>query len=242
MLRKSFCCYPASEVAVDQAEAEAEKPWRGNWGSMANLKAIEALEHCLGSSTQSCPTLCDPVDYNPPGSSVHGISQAIILEWVPSPFLEIFPTQGSNLCLLHWQADSFTTPPGKPLRKQEAYSKVLGPTVYSQFLSFTPWVTLRQSLGPEHRTRSRGHLWSQNYCNISWFWVTGISWFWPFPATCKMCPDSIFPSTDPCWGLLTSRVRPVTHQSRRGRGRMQGWGGGQIQTESSGGHWPSLKS
>ena len=32
--------------------------------------------------TQSCPTLCDPMDYSPPGSSVHGISQARILEWV----------------------------------------------------------------------------------------------------------------------------------------------------------------
>ena len=31
---------------------------------------------------QSCPTLCDPMDYNPPGSSVHGILQARILEWV----------------------------------------------------------------------------------------------------------------------------------------------------------------
>ena len=32
--------------------------------------------------TQSCPTLCDPVDCSPPGSSVHGILQARILEWV----------------------------------------------------------------------------------------------------------------------------------------------------------------
>ena len=31
---------------------------------------------------QLCPTLCDPVDCNPPGSSVHGILQARILEWV----------------------------------------------------------------------------------------------------------------------------------------------------------------
>ena len=36
--------------------------------------------------TQSCPTLCDPVDYNPPGSSVHGILQARILEWVAISF------------------------------------------------------------------------------------------------------------------------------------------------------------
>ena len=32
--------------------------------------------------TQSCLTLCDPVDCSPPGSSVHGILQARILEWV----------------------------------------------------------------------------------------------------------------------------------------------------------------
>ena len=35
---------------------------------------------------QSCPTLCNPVDCNPPGSSVHGIFQARILEWVVSSF------------------------------------------------------------------------------------------------------------------------------------------------------------
>ena len=31
---------------------------------------------------QTCPTLCDPMGCSPPGSSVHGIFQAVILEWV----------------------------------------------------------------------------------------------------------------------------------------------------------------
>ena len=35
---------------------------------------------------QSCPTLWDPVDCSPPGSSVHGILQARILEWVAISF------------------------------------------------------------------------------------------------------------------------------------------------------------
>ena len=35
---------------------------------------------------QSCPTLCDPMDPTPPGSSVHGIFQARILEWVAISF------------------------------------------------------------------------------------------------------------------------------------------------------------
>ena len=35
---------------------------------------------------QSCPTLCDPMDYNLPGSSVQGILHVRILEWVAIPF------------------------------------------------------------------------------------------------------------------------------------------------------------
>ena len=36
--------------------------------------------------TQSCPTLCDPIHYSPPGSSNHGISQARILGWIAISF------------------------------------------------------------------------------------------------------------------------------------------------------------
>ena len=52
--------------------------------SMVHLIAC-ALRAC--SVTKSCLILCDPTDCSPPGSSVHGISQARILEWVafPSP-------------------------------------------------------------------------------------------------------------------------------------------------------------
>ena len=46
--------------------------------------------------------LCDPVDGSPPGSSVHRILQARILEWVAISFSRgIFPTQGSNPGLPH---------------------------------------------------------------------------------------------------------------------------------------------
>ena len=41
---------------------------------------------CMGvKSFKSCPTLCDPMGCSPPGSSVHGILQARILEWVAMP-------------------------------------------------------------------------------------------------------------------------------------------------------------
>ena len=44
-----------------------------------HLKAKVLVAH-------SCPTLCDPMDCSPPASSVHGILQARILEWVAMPF------------------------------------------------------------------------------------------------------------------------------------------------------------
>ena len=37
-------------------------------------------------SLQSCLTLCDPMDCSPPGSSIHGIFQARVLEWVAIAF------------------------------------------------------------------------------------------------------------------------------------------------------------
>ena len=55
------------------------------------------------SITKLCPTLFDPMDCSPSCSSVHGISQAGILEWVAiSSFRG--SSQGSNFCLLHRKA------------------------------------------------------------------------------------------------------------------------------------------
>ena len=66
---------------------------------------------------QSCLTL-PPCEIHWPRSSVHGILQARVLEWVSVPNSRgVFPTQGLNLsllCLLHWQAGSLPlAPPGK---------------------------------------------------------------------------------------------------------------------------------
>ena len=69
---------------------------------------------------QSCLTLCDPMDCSPPGSSVHGISQARILQWVAiSSFRESSrPRDQSRVSCIspHWQANSLPlAPPGKSI-------------------------------------------------------------------------------------------------------------------------------
>ena len=65
---------------------------------------------------QMCPTLCNPMDCSLISSSVYGILQARIQEWFAiCSSRGIFPTQGSNLGLLHCrQIDSLPSePPGK---------------------------------------------------------------------------------------------------------------------------------
>ena len=55
---------------------------------------------------QSCPTLSDPMDCSLPGSSVHGISQARVLEWVAFPSPEDLPDPGMEPGSPALQADS----------------------------------------------------------------------------------------------------------------------------------------
>ena len=62
---------------------------------------------------QSCLTLCDPMDCSPSGSSVHGILQARILEWVAIPFSRALPNPGIKLGFPALQVDSLPSkPPG----------------------------------------------------------------------------------------------------------------------------------
>ena len=66
---------------------------------------------------QSCLTLCDSMNYSPPGSSVHGILQARTLEWVAMPFSRGSSPPRDRTCisyLLHWKALLPLTPPGQP--------------------------------------------------------------------------------------------------------------------------------
>ena len=64
----------------------------------------------FSSVAQLCQTLCDPMDYNLPGSSIHGILQVRIIEWVAHSLLQgIFPTHGLNLGLLHCSEGRFLT-------------------------------------------------------------------------------------------------------------------------------------
>ena len=84
-----------------------------------HFKVCSTMRACL--VTQSCLTFCNPMDCNPPGSSVHGESSGKNTG-VGCHFLlqGIFPTQGLNRHLLHCRG--FFTP--EPLGKLTQYSSV----------------------------------------------------------------------------------------------------------------------
>jgi len=67
------------------------------------------------SVTKSCSTLCDPMDCSPPGSSVHGIFQARIVEWVAISYSSR-PSQPRDRTHVSFIAGGFftTEPPVKP--------------------------------------------------------------------------------------------------------------------------------
>ena len=61
-----------------------------SWQATHNHSDAQVSQQCYGLPcvclvTQSCPTLWDPMDCSPPGSSIRGIFQARVLEWVAMP-------------------------------------------------------------------------------------------------------------------------------------------------------------
>ena len=74
----------------------------GSFSKLVNKKWLDFWAAVLYLVIQSCPTLCKPMDCSPPGSYVHGLSQARILEWVAisSYWGSSWPRDGTH-CLLH---------------------------------------------------------------------------------------------------------------------------------------------
>ena len=77
---------------------------------MGDAKGADvAVSKVAMSVAESCPTLCDPRDCSPPGSSVHGILQARMLEWgamhfsggssQPRDFTQVSYTEGRFLTI-----------------------------------------------------------------------------------------------------------------------------------------------
>ena len=119
---------------------------------------------CVCMCAQSCLTLCDPMDCSPPGCSVHGISQARILEWIAISYFRGSSQKGLNLHLF------------------------ASPALAGRF--FTTWATGEASGSPTHLLRhsAKSSLNNHNLQDLQIPWrryflvsdvnFIGLVWWW----------------------------------------------------------------
>ena len=86
----SCCCCSVASVMSNSVRPHRRQPTRlpGPWDSPGKYTGVgcHVLLQCMkvkseSEFAQSCPTLSDPMDCSPPGSSIHGTFQARVLEW-----------------------------------------------------------------------------------------------------------------------------------------------------------------
>ena len=96
------CCCCVTSVVSDSVQPHRRQPTRlpRPWDSPGKNTGVGChfLPQCMkvkseSEVAQSCPTPSDPMDCGPPGSSVHGIFQARVLEWGATAFFEKMETR-----------------------------------------------------------------------------------------------------------------------------------------------------
>ena len=140
-----LCCFGFNFINVFYV-SHLEKSFSICW--RAGLVVLNSLSFCLSvkllispsylneilaaaaKSLQSCPTLCNPIDGSPPGSSVPGILQARTLEWVAISFSNAWKWKNKEKSLSRvrllatpWTA-AYQAPPFMGFSKQEYWSGV----------------------------------------------------------------------------------------------------------------------
>ena len=143
------------------------------WGKAREFNMC--LCAAAAKSLQSCPTLCDPIDSNPPGSAIPGILQTRTLEWVAISFssawkwkVKVKSLSRVRLFATPWTA-AYQAPPSMGFSRQEYWSGVPLPSsayMLSHFNSVwvfaTPWTITHQA--PLSMGFSRQEYWNGLPC------------------------------------------------------------------------------
>ena len=134
-------------------------------------------------SLQSCPTLCDPIDGSPPGSSVLGILQAIILEWVAISFpnacmhaCQVFTRVW--LCATLWTA-AHQALPSTGFSRQEYWKWVAISFSNMQVGTVSIMVTVDTPVLLRSLTHNDDNNDDDSICSIPSCWTNDYLW-WPF--------------------------------------------------------------
>ena len=165
--------FPSRFLIWDQTRVEVMKIMEVKWGEVAQL----------------CPTLCDPMDCSPPGSLVHGIFQAWILEWVAIPFSRGSSQPRDRTQVSHIVSRCFTI-----WATREA-PKIMGPPLKGPLFTLLHSVplTLQQATVDPHLPRDSWTFTGKSgsvICRV----IAPFSWSLLCPRFCFCLPRVCFPS------------------------------------------------
>jgi len=134
-------------------------------------------------SLQSCPTLCDPVDGSPPGSSVPGILQARTLEWVAISFSNAWKwkVKVKSLSRLTLRGPMDCSPPGSSVHGiSQARVLEWGAIAFSGCKELThwkrPWSWEKLRAGGEGDNRWWDG-WMASPTQWTWVWASSGRWW-----------------------------------------------------------------
>ena len=76
------------------------------WGTFCQTTYVLGYAAAAANSLQSCPTLCEPIDSSPSGSTIPGILQARTLQWVAMSFSRVYLSPNlffHQFCFISWK-------------------------------------------------------------------------------------------------------------------------------------------
>ena len=119
-----------SKIYVKQIQLrQIVTEWTSNYGKLNVWIRARSVIPCKWVHVQLCLTLCDPMNCSLPVSSVYGISQARILEWVAISFSKGSSWSRERTSFLYWQVDSLSLnhlgSPSYPVRRTRRLWRLL---------------------------------------------------------------------------------------------------------------------
>ena len=196
---KLWCCRRLLRVSwsprrSNQSTLKEISPEYSLEGLMLKLKLLYfghlMLRAAAAKSLQSCPTLCDPINGSPPGSTIPEILQARTLEWVAISFSSSWKWKVKLKSLSHVQLFStpwtaaYQAPPPMGFSRQEYWSGLPLPSPVKS------WVIGKDpDAGKDWRREEKGTTkdemvgWASP-TQWTWIWASSGSWWWTGRLAC----------------------------------------------------------
>ena len=168
---------------------------------------------CESLVAQSCPTLCDPKDCSPPGSSIHGIFQAEVLEWVATSSSSGSSWPRNRTCVSRVVGRRFyhLSHQGSPIIHL-VRTKKLQPLRWETWIFFFSCCkTSPKHAGSWWQSLPAGSISLPTWEETSWNFLSNGTPFWTYGKQKRYPPPSKAPSANWTSPVFEGIPKPLSH-------------------------------